>query len=146
MRLLAACAAADFFRSETARPMPSASCLRILKRCRRRPPAFPHGNGPHHREIDRLRQQRPGDRIAAGMSGLNVGAHSKGQERNQQAPGQYAAGEIQSGKTRSNDVAHTKVSGLTSGAVKMVAPPVMVVATLGLVLVRSNNFLPRALM
>ena len=39
-----------------------------------------------------------------------------------------------------------RYAGLMSGAVSRVAPPVTVVATFGLVLVRSNSFFPTALM
>ena len=69
-----------------------------------------HGDGAHHGEVNRLRQQRPGERLTARMGSLDGGSKNKGQQRNEQSPSQYAAGKIQGGKSRADDVADSQVS------------------------------------
>ena len=116
VRSVAACAAADFFRSEMALAIPRASCLRILNRCKLRPPAFRPPRSGARSSSKSLRPATARRASAQPVAPPECRDPREGQQGNQQTPCQHAAGEFKRGQPRSDDVAHAQISGADVGS------------------------------
>ena len=126
MRLVASCAAADFFKSETARFMPAINCLRMRKSVNPAPTSMPPTAIGRTIEYQTLQRSLPNTRRRFAPRGhWRQGRPEKiNEERNQQSPRDYAAGKVQRSQSRPDDVTHAQISGTDAGEVNCVMPPV----------------------
>ena len=76
------------------------------------------GDGAHDGEPHVVRQGGPVHGRARGQIGLDARSEEVNEQWNQQAPGDHAAGEIQRGKARPDDVADAEIGGADGGRVE----------------------------